>query len=585
MPTPSRTCSSCNTPLPGDAAFCPGCGAATPTDLNVAFGERFQDRPRADHHGQPMPTCASCSADLDPSAAFCPSCGAPAAPTPASGAVGDEIGGEDEFREQLQHALGARYELKQLIGRGGFGAVYSARDTKLGRLVAVKSILPGLLAWSGFLDRFRQEARLLAKLRHVNVVEVFDFGEQDQLAYMVMPLITGDTLEQRLGREPLVTPEEAVPIMRDVAEGLLAAHERRIVHRDVKPSNIIWDKAIGRWRVMDFGIAKTEYSRLVGLTSAGTPTGTPLYMAPEQAEDPTRSDSRADIYGYGATFYRALTGQPPFEGTSPLSVLIKAKMDPLVSPRSLNPTIPAFLNDCIERCLAKEPASRLQSFRDVLTVLRDAGSGGPSAWDLPSDPISNEAVARYQDRRSVYLDVSGAALDEPDVYPLPNGRRVTIAHGDITDQHVGAIVSSDDNFLSMGGGVSGRILTVGGPTIAEEAKRFVPIRPGRVVVTTAGNLPASFVLHGVTLGFEPEHWGTKIRFGVTVEPSRDLISEIVDGCFYHAETLQLESIAFPLLGTGAGGFARDVCLDTLFRVLLRKLLFGVTSVREAHIVI
>jgi O-acetyl-ADP-ribose deacetylase (regulator of RNase III) len=141
------------------------------------------------------------------------------------------------------------------------------------------------------------------------------------------------------------------------------------------------------------------------------------------------------------------------------------------------------------------------------------------------------------------------------------------------------------NHLTMAGGVSARIVTMGGGSIAEEARRFVPVRPGRVIVTRAGALRASFVFHSVTLGFGPKYWGTRIRWGATVEPSRDLISEIVEGCFYHAETLELESLAFPLLGTGAGGFARDLCLDTMFRVLLRKLLFGVTSVREVRIVV
>jgi serine/threonine protein kinase len=206
----------------------------------------------------------------------------------------------------------------------------------------------------------------------------------------------------------------------------------------------MWDEALMCWRVMDFGIAKAEYPGMPQLTSASTALGTPLYMAPELAEDPTGADRRADIYSFGATFYHALTGQPPFEGPSPLSVLIKAKMDPLVSPRSLNPTIPEFLNDCVERCLAKEPADRLQSFHDVLAVLEDAGSSGRSAWDLPNDPISNEAVARYQERRAMYLSEEGPGLREPDACPLPNGRCLTIVHGDITEQDVDAIVSSDD---------------------------------------------------------------------------------------------------------------------------------------------
>ena len=185
-------------------------------------------------------------------------------------------------------------------------------------------------------------------------------------------------------------------------------------------------------------------------------------------------------------------------------------------------------------------------------------------------------LERYRSQRSLYLQGNPANLPEADSYPFPQQRLVTIGFGNLTEQRVDALVSSDDGNLSMSGGVSAALLRGAGPTLAEEAKRYVPVRAGRTVVTSAGSLPARFVFHAVTIGPKDTEW---------VFPSRNLISEIMESCFYQADTLNLRSIAFPLLGTGTGGFPLDVCLDTMFRFLARKFLHGLTTVRLARIVL
>ncbi len=538
MAAPTRVCPSCQKPLPEEAVFCPSCGEATPMEISGDTGQAQ---------------------------------------------TSETVGTDDhDYHKQLQRALGDGYELRDVIGQGGFGTVYLAWDRPLARAVAVKTIRPELAAWPGFLKQFRREAQILAQIRHPNVVEVFAFGEDDQLAFMVMPLVSGNTLAQHIAEQCPMPVPDVMPIMRGVANGLIAAHGRGIIHRDVKPANIIWDPETTHWRIMDFGIARAEQSALRTLTTAPTPIGTPLYMSPEQVEDPKGTDHRADIYGYGATFYEALTGRPPFDGESILAVAVMHKIEPLVAPRSVNPDIPEKLNDCVERCLAKQPVDRFQSFQEVLLSLDPSGR---SAWDLPTDPTTEPFLSRYRERRNVYLSATASQLPNPDIYELPDARVLQIGYGDITTERVDAVVSSDDNMLCMNGGVSGQIRAVGGEGVCLEAKRFIPVRPGRVVVTTAGDLPARFVLHGVTLGFGPKYGHSSLPWAATVTPSRDLISEIVEGCFYHGDTLDLQSIAFPLLGTGAGGFSREVCLDTMFRVLLRKLLQGVSSVKEVRIVL
>jgi O-acetyl-ADP-ribose deacetylase (regulator of RNase III) len=360
--------------------------------------------------------------------------------------------------------------------------------------------------------------------------------------------------------------------MRQVAEGMRAAADLGIVHRDLKPSNILVDE-VDQAQIVDFGLARSD--RGDPLTLGGGVMGTPHYMSPEQAEDPRTVDTRSDIYSYGATFYHVLTRHTPFTGESWFSILFSHKTEPLVAPRFRNPSLSVRLNDCLERCLAKSPRDRFQTFGDILSHLR------PQAGDVsPWDGSENVEVARHYERcrsqRSVYLAGHPGELPDPDVYHFSPGRSCVIAFGNLSEQRVDALVSSDDESLSMGGGVSARLESAAGEGYAARARQYAPARPGRAVVTPAGALPARFVLHGVTMGT----WGED-----RVGPSRDLLNEIMESCFYHADTLGLTSIAFPLLGTGAGQFSREVCLDTMFRFLARKLEHGLTTVREARLIL
>ncbi|QEH36151.1 Serine/threonine-protein kinase PknB [Aquisphaera giovannonii] len=462
------------------------------------------------------------------------------------------------------------YEVLDVLGEGAMGVVYRARHRTLGRPAAIKVILPGRST-----DRFRREATLVAAIRSPHVVAVHDFrGLADGRFALVMELVDGSDLRAVMRANGGRIPEEqAVRWMADVCEGMIAAAERGIIHRDLKPQNILIDDR-RRALVADFGLARGE-GVLPDVTTADTVMGTPQYMAPEQAEDPRGVDTRADIYSFGAAFYHALTGSPPFDGASAFSILCKHKSEPLASPRSRNPDISERIGAVLERCLAKAPGDRFPSFAELRRQLTTA-PGPFSPWDMTEDPELLAHLERYRARRDAYLDPESDLPAEGEAHAFPGGRRVVILRGDITRQDVDAVVSSDTHRLTHNFGVSLAIGEAGGRQVVDELARYGPVRPGRAVVTSGGRLPARYVFHGVTVGITGD--------GI-VEPSRDLIAEIMASCFYHADSLQVGTIAFPLLGTGAMGFSREICLDTMFQSLARTFLRGLGPLREARIVI
>lgn len=469
--------------------------------------------------------------------------------------------------DQLE-SLRGRYAMEEEIARGGMGVVYRAHHRGLDRRVAIKLLRPGQSD-----ARFVREARILASIKSPRVVTVYDLEElPDGKLFLAMEWIESDIKKQMAAAAAPIEESRAIEWMGDTCAGMIALEQAGVIHRDLKPSNILVDGQ-GNAVVADLGLARAAETMGIDhcqTESSGT-MGTPLYMAPEQAEDPRAADVRSDIYSFGATFFHALTGRPPFEGKTAFSVLYKHKMEPLLSPRSLRADLSDQTSQLLERCLAKAPRERFQSFAEVLSHCQP---GSSLSWDATEENL-RPYVARLLERRDDYLN-RPRKLSEPDVFEFPNGRRILIVSGDITNQKVDALVSSDDQYLSMGGGVSWSLLKQAGVRIRREIEKLVPVRPGRAIVTSAGDLPARFIFHGVTMTILDQN---------AVFPSPDLIQEILASCFYHADTLFVESIALPLLGTGAGGFARDKCLDVMFRYLCRSLLSGLTSVKEARIVI
>jgi serine/threonine protein kinase len=467
-------------------------------------------------------------------------------------------------------AFTARYELLGEVGRGAMGIVYRARHKHLEMPVAIKVMLPSAIP-----ERFLREARFLARINSPYVVAVHDFEVLSNGCQMlVMEWVEGTDLRNVIRRKAAALPEDQVlPWMRQTCEGMLVAAEHGIIHRDLKPSNLLIDTR-GCAHVVDFGLARGP-ATLGELTESGGMMGTPLYMAPEQAEDPHGVDTRADIYSFGATFYHALTGNPPFEGGTAFSILYRHKTEPLISPRARQPDLSDRTSEVLERCLAKVPADRFSSFSEVLAQLQPS-AGVSSPWTVSDDVELADYLARYQSRRESYLAERRAWNKDLDVYHFPRGQVLRISSGDLVEQRVDALVSSDTDDLVMNWGVAAAIRAAAGEGVAAEARRKTPVRPGRAVVTSGGKLPVRLIFHGVTVGLVNDR---------LVRPSRDLIAEIMASCFYHADSHDVHSIAFPLLGTGAQGFPRDICLDTMVQFLARMFLRGLTSVREARIIL
>jgi serine/threonine-protein kinase len=286
--------------------------------------------------------------------------------------------------DQLSAALGGAYTIERELGGGGMSRVFVALDEALERRVAVK-VLPEYLAASVSVDRFKREVLLSAGLQHPHIVGVLSAGDANGLPYFVMPFVEGESLGARIARSGALPVREAVSILKDVARALAYAHERGVVHRDIKPHNVLL--AASAATVTDFGVAKALSSarrsggeRGLTLTDPGTSLGTPLYMAPEQAAADPDIDHRADIYAFGVTAYEMLAGVPPFAGLAPRALLAARMTEDPPSLDTLRAEVPAALAALVMRCLAREPNERPQSAAELLAALDEpAMISGPVA--------------------------------------------------------------------------------------------------------------------------------------------------------------------------------------------------------------
>ncbi|HLG77408.1 MAG TPA: serine/threonine-protein kinase, partial [Ktedonobacteraceae bacterium] len=280
--------------------------------------------------------------------------------------------------------------LQRLIGRGGMGAVYLARQSRPRRTVAVKVLLPDLIEQrprNEFLARFRREADAIAALDHVNIMPVYEYGEQEDSAYLVMPCVTGGTLRDVLEKRGPLSLQEAQTILDQAAAGLDSAHALGIIHRDLKPGNMLFH-ADGRLLLADFGLAKVlhdvdDENKGHFLTSVGTIVGTPEYLSPEQsAGNPV--DQRSDIYSLGIVVYHMLTGRVPFHGTSPVAVAIKHTLEMPPPLRQFNPAIPANVEEVVFTAVAKSPEQRFSSAGTFARAFRQAIGATPAPLAPPT---------------------------------------------------------------------------------------------------------------------------------------------------------------------------------------------------------
>jgi serine/threonine protein kinase len=351
---------------------------------------------------------------------------------PSSSASGSELKGH------IERVLSAHYELDCEIGRGGMGVVYLAKDKRLKRQVAIKVLPPELAFQSAIKTRFLREAETAAQLSHPNIVPIYTVDEAQGLVFFVMAYISGDNLGKRLHDRGVLPVDEVRRITREVADALAYAHERGVVHRDIKPDNILLDAATGRTMVTDFGIARAVSDMDSGrLTATGMAIGTPAYMSPEQAAGDREIDGRSDLYALGVVTYQMLVGEPPFVASSTPAMLVKHISERPLPVSQRRADIPQDLSRAVMMCLEKDPVMRFPTAGALVTALDTGyvpeqrrpegalvpapqGNALPADYPLDSDdrvPTAKEIrrfnapeVVKFRQKLAPYLFVNGVIV-------------------------------------------------------------------------------------------------------------------------------------------------------------------------------
>ena len=338
----------------------------------------------------------------------------------ASAVTSSGVGGEKTLSGQFAAptkglqpgtVLGGRYEILEMLGEGGMGAVYKARDTAVDRLIALKLIRPDLAGNPAILQRFKQELVLARQVTHRNVVRIYDLGEADGLTFITMEYLDGKDLRSLLRAQGKFPVPEAISITEQILGGLQAAHAEGVIHRDLKPGNIMRDPQ-GRIVVMDFGLARTMGSD--GLTQTGMMVGTMEYMSPEQAQaQPV--DVRSDLYTVGLILYELLSGNTPFKADSALASLLKRTQERAVPVSEVERSVPSVLSAIVSKCLERGPADRYQSAQqllDDLAAFQGRSPGGASVVSATLKPKRSGWIgaATAKQKRSLWIGAAAFGL-------------------------------------------------------------------------------------------------------------------------------------------------------------------------------
>jgi tetratricopeptide (TPR) repeat protein/tRNA A-37 threonylcarbamoyl transferase component Bud32 len=331
--------------------------------------------------------CPECSQENPDSARFCSKCGTKFKTYEEVSLADTKALPGAAKKSVIGTTFASRYQILEELGEGGMGTVYRVTDKQIDEEVALKVLRPEIAADKRTLERFRNELKLARKITHPNVCRMYHLGVDEGLPYITMEYVRGDDLAVILRTKGPLAPKEAVTIAAQVCAGLTEAHRLGVVHRDLKPQNLMID-TYGKVRIMDFGIARSIESK--GATEAGTFIGTPDYMSPEQVSG-QQVDQRSDIYSLGVILFEMLTGRKPFEGETPLAIAVKQKTMEPPDPHEINPDIPEALCDIVLRCLMKSRESRYGDASALLAALMGLEKGLQPTMDL--------SFAQTQDRR------------------------------------------------------------------------------------------------------------------------------------------------------------------------------------------
>ncbi len=351
------------------------------------------------------PNCKTANTDF---AASCSQC---SAPLPVSDSETIQVA--DPTAISLGSDFGPRYHIEALLGQGGMGRVYKAQDKELNRTVAIKVVRQGAMEEADALNRFKQELVLASKISHKNILRIHDLGEVNGMKFITMAYVEGQDLHQIIKEEPKLPLERVLKFAAQLAGALAAAHAENVVHRDLKPQNILVDKD-DQIYVSDFGLAKSFAEGAVGMTQTGAFLGTPRYMSPEQVEGkPT--DGRSDLYAFGLILYEMVTGEVPFTGDSTLKVMYQRIQEKPKNPKLVNPTLPNWLAQIIMRCLERNPDARYQNAYEILADLEVSHPSGGVSGSISrrvsaSAPSIQIQLPQFTGRRWIWVVAGTVAV-------------------------------------------------------------------------------------------------------------------------------------------------------------------------------
>ncbi len=406
-----------------------------------------------------------------------------------------------------------KYVVEKLIGEGGMGKVYRGRNTRTESPVAIKTLIPGLVKDESLVQRFEIEAKAASNLSHPNTISIYDFGREGDILFMVMELLTGESLDSLISREAPLPPTKIISIIRQACKSLDEAHASGLVHRDIKPDNIFLNRVAGQdedhVKVLDFGVAKLQDKQFgnATLTQAGMIFGTPRYMSPEQARA-FPLDGRSDIYALGIIMYEALTGTPPFLADDPVGVLIMHVNEPPVPFSMVNPALQPMpeLEALVLRCMEKDPDDRFDDVRNLLNALDGvtgvytpgAGTrtrvpgptetmtlevpGPPTPANVASDRFDSLGVSSGQHGKASLYSLGGGVGPETAAHEMASGKSDLVRVGLGIVALVGVSAFALFALINPGGETEPEVdPTVAEPDTSEIAEEPSPIIAGPIM--------------------------------------------------------------------------------------------------------